>query len=95
MRQYHIKLTDQEIDLLSLLLGGAMEQSTFMPTLTKEQADAADNLLFRICHGPTGSITDTEIDDFGIFSEHEKGIIKRTYSEHEPGFFPNPRCALY
>jgi hypothetical protein len=93
-RKHDIILTDTEIDLLDLLLGGAMEQSTFMPNLSKEQADVAEGLLFRIHSTPMGSITDVEIDHWGKFSDREKEIIKKAYTEHEEGFFPNPFCAL-
>lgn len=42
-----------------------------------------------------GSITDKEIDAFGEFSEHQKEIIKKAYSNYPKGFFPNPVCALF
>lgn len=42
-----------------------------------------------------GHITDEELDVYGKFTDREKQIIKEQYSQHDKGFFTNPRCALY
>lgn len=41
-----------------------------------------------------GSITDGQLDMYGIISEHERAIVKEMYAKHPKGFFPNPYCAL-
>lgn len=42
-----------------------------------------------------GSITDEEIDCWGVFSENEKEEIKNQYSLYPQYFFDNPYCALH
>ena len=67
---------------------------------TKEEIDKLvessnynfSSVVFKVLE--MGTITDEEMESYGIFSEHEKKIIRRQYASHQKGFFPNPYCAL-
>jgi len=61
--------------------------------LEKELGASKDEVIWEILE--YGSITDEELDAFGIFTEDQKLFIKEQYSKYPKDTFPNPMCALY